>query len=343
MKRKIISACLACLLSIALTCGCGTKAPAAGENKPAEAEAPEAPDTGNKESASEDPIRVVASVFPAYDWARNVIGDAAGADLTLLVDSGVDLHSYQPSVEDILTISTCDLFIYVGGESDRWATDALAQAVNEDMVVIKLLDELGSRAREEEIVEGMEEKEEEEEEGALDEHVWLSLKNAEVLTEAIEKALAEIDPDNASLYEDNLAAYTEKLSALDEAYARAVEEGTHDTLLFGDRFPFRYLTEDYGLKYYAAFAGCSAETEASFETILFLADKADELGLSCILTIDGSDQKIAGTVAQTAKSGEPEILTLNSIQSITKEDMEAGTTYLSVMEENLEVLKKALQ
>ena len=191
--------------------------------------------------------------------------------------------------------------------------------------------------------EGMEEKEEEEEEGALDEHVWLSLKNAAVLTEAIEKALAEIDPENASLYEANLAAYLEKLSTLDAVYAGAVKEGAHDTLLFGDRFPFRYLTEDYGLKYYAAFSGCSAETEASFETILFLADKVDELGLSCILTIDGSDQKIAGTVAQTAKSGEPEILTLNSIQSITKEDMESGTTYLSVMEENLEVLKKALQ
>lgn len=343
MKRKIVPACLACLLSIVLICGCGTKAPAAGENKPAETEASKAPDTGAEESASEDPIKIVASVFPAYDWARNVIGDAAGADLTLLVDSGVDLHSYQPSVEDILTISTCDLFIYVGGESDGWATDALAQAVNEDMVVINLLDELGSRAREEEIVEGMEEKEEEEEEGALDEHVWLSLKNAAVLTEAIEKALAEIDPENASLYEANLAAYLEKLSTLDAAYAGAVKEGAHDTLLFGDRFPFRYLTEDYGLKYYAAFSGCSAETEASFETILFLADKVDELGLSCILTIDGSDQKIAGTVAQTAKSGEPEILTLNSIQSITKEDMEAGTTYLSVMEENLEVLKKALQ
>jgi len=343
LKRKILSACTACLLSIALICGCGTKAPAAGENKPAETEDSEAPDAGKEEKSSEDPIRIVASVFPAWDWARNVIGDVPGADLTLLVDSGVDLHSYQPSVEDILTISTCDLFIYVGGESDGWASDALAQAVNEDMVVINLLDALGDRAREEEIVEGMEAEEEEEEEGALDEHVWLSLKNAAALTEAIEKALAEIDPENAAVYEANLAAYTEKLTALDAAYEKAVEEAPHDTVLFGDRFPFRYLTEDYGLDYYAAFAGCSAETEASFETILFLADKVDELGLSCVLTIDGSDQKIAQTVAQTAKSTEPQILTLDSIQSITREDMEKGTTYLSVMEENLEVLKKALQ
>ena len=340
MKRKILSACTACLLSIALLCGCGAEAPAAPEDKPG---AKETQDAGKEDGAGGDSLSIVASIFPAYDWARNVIGDDRTAELTLLVDSGVDLHSYQPSVEDILTISTCDLFIYVGGESDGWATDALSQAVNKDMVVINLLDALGSRAREEEIVEGMEEKEEEEEEGAMDEHVWLSLKNAEVLTEAIEKALAEIDPDNASLYEDNLAAYLEKLSALDEAYALAVGEAPRDTLLFGDRFPFRYLTEDYGLNYYAAFSGCSAETEASFETILFLADKVDELGLSGILTIDGSDRKIASTIAETAKKGKPEILTLDSIQSVTKEDMEKGVTYLSIMEENLEVLKKALQ
>lgn len=333
MKRKILAACTACLLSIALLAGCGAASPAAGkENTKAAEEAP-----------SEASLSIVASVFPAYDWARNVIGDTPGADLTLLVDSGVDLHSYQPSVEDILTISTCDLFIYVGGESDGWASDALAQAVNEDMVVINLLDALGDQAREEEIVEGMEAEEEEGEEGALDEHVWLSLRNAMTLTGAIEGALAEIDPGNADAYAANLEAYLEKLSDLDRAYAGAVEEASHDTLLFGDRFPFRYLTEDYSLDYYAAFSGCSAETEASFETVLFLADKVDELGLSCILTIDGSDQKIAGTVAETAKTADPEILTLDSLQSITKEDMEKGTTYLSVMEENLEVLKKALQ
>lgn len=323
MKRMTATACMACLLSTVLLAGCAAPAPA--------------------EEKKEDGLSIVASIFPAYDWTRNVIGDAAGADLTLLVDSGVDMHSYQPSVGDILTISTCDLFIYVGGESDTWAADALAQAVNEDMVVINLLDALGEGAREEEIVEGMEIEEEEEGEGAMDEHVWLSLRNAMTLTEAIEQALAQIDPGNADLYEENMKTYLGKLSALDEAYALAVEEGSRDTLLFGDRFPFRYLTEDYALNYYAAFAGCSAETEASFETVLFLADKVDELGLPCVLTIDGSDQKIAETIAETAKSESPEILTLDSLQSITGEDMEKGTTYLSVMEENLEVLKKALQ
>ena len=338
MKRKILSACTACLLSIALLCGCGAEAPAAPEDKPG---AKETQDAGKEDGAGRDSLSIVVSIFPAYDWARNVIGGDRTAELTLLVDSGVDLHSYQPSVEDILTISTCDLFIYVGGESDGWATDALSQAVNKDMVVINLLDELGERAREEEVVEGMEA--EEEEEGALDEHVWLSLKNAMTLSEAIGKALSEIDPQGADGYADNLAAYLEKLSALDEAYALAVGEAPRDTLLFGDRFPFRYLTEDYGLNYYAAFSGCSAETEASFETILFLADKVDELGLSGILTIDGSDRKIASTIAETAKKGKPEILTLDSIQSVTKEDMEKGVTYLSIMEENLEVLKKALQ
>lgn len=338
MKRKILSACMACLLSTALLSGCTSPAPAAAEHDHEESEGSEI-----GEDADEDRISIVASIFPAYDWTSNLIAGTDSCDLTLLVDNGVDLHSYQPSVEDILTISDCDLFIYVGGESDGWVSDALDQAVNEDMVVINLLEELGDQAREEETVEGMEAEEEEEEEGALDEHVWLSLRNAMTLTGAIQEALAEMDPENADIYAENLDSYREKLSALDKAYVLAVKEAPHDTLLFGDRFPFRYLTEDYGLNYYAAFAGCSAETEASFETILFLADKVDQLGLSCVLTIDGSDQKIAGTIAETAKTQKPEILTMDSIQSVTGEDMDQGTTYLSLMEENLEVLKKALQ
>ena len=339
MRRKITAACMACLLSIAILAGC--------QNAPASAAEKEAPEkvsetqSGETEKTGEE-ISIVASIFPAYDWTRNVIGDAAGADLTLLVDSGVDLHSYQPSVEDILTISQCDLFIYVGGESDSWATDALAQAVNEDMVVINLLEALGEEAREEETVEGMEAAEEEEE-GAYDEHVWLSLRNAMTLTKAIEEALAGIDPENADIYAANLDTYLEKLSVLDQAYAEAVKESPRNAFLFGDRFPFLYMAKDYGLTYYAAFSGCSAETEASFETILFLSGKVDELGLHSVMTIDGSDQKIAKTIAETAGTDSVQILTLDSMQSISAADMEAGTTYLSIMEENLEVLKEALQ
>ena len=304
-------------------------------------------------SGAKDSLSVVAAIFPAYDWAREGIGDnTETADLTLLLDSGVDLHSYQPTVDDILTISNCDVFIYVGGESDAWVTDALSQAANEDMQVIRLMDVLKDSVKEEELVEGMQAGDDNESDGdgeesaeetpEYDEHVWLSLKNAKILTDAIAQALEEADPDNAEAYSENAQAYMDKLTALDEEYQKAALAGERDTILFADRFPFRYLTDDYDLNYYAAFAGCSAETEASFETILFLAGKADELELPVILTIDGSDQTIAEAVINSTNAKDQKILSMNSMQSITAGDMEDGASYLSVMEENLEVLKEAL-
>ena len=304
-------------------------------------------------SGAKDSLSVVAAIFPAYDWAREVIGDnTETADLTLLLDSGVDLHSYQPTVDDILTISNCDVFIYVGGESEAWVTDALSQAANEDMQVIRLMDVLKDSVKEEELVEGMQAGDDNESDGdgeesaeetpEYDEHVWLSLKNAKILTDAIAQALEEADPDNAEAYSENAQAYMDKLTALDEEYQKAALAGERDTILFADRFPFRYLTDDYDLNYYAAFAGCSAETEASFETILFLAGKADELELPVILTIDGSDQTIAEAVINSTNAKDQKILSMNSMQSITAGDMEDGASYLSVMEENLEVLKEAL-
>ncbi|MCD8346875.1 MAG: metal ABC transporter substrate-binding protein [Lachnospiraceae bacterium] len=296
-----------------------------------------------------EPIQIVATIFPEYDWVQQILGDQAeNAELTLLLDSGVDLHNYQPTVDDILAVSDCDLFIYVGGESDEWVEDVLKEAVNDDMVVLDLLEILGDSAVEEETVEGMEtgeEENDEEEEGETeyDEHVWLSLKNAQVFCEAIAEALEGIDPDNADLYAENAAEYLSELAALDEAYQAAVDEASVTTLLFGDRFPFRYLTEDYGLDYYAAFSGCSAESEASFETITFLAGKVDELGLNHVMTIESSDGKIAQTIISCTSTQEQEVLVLNSMQSITLQDVEEGATYLSIMEENLEVLTQALQ
>ncbi|MBQ8970539.1 MAG: zinc ABC transporter substrate-binding protein [Lachnospiraceae bacterium] len=293
-------------------------------------------------------LQVVATIFPAYDWARNILGDnPAGAALTLLVDNGVDLHSYQPSAEDILRISSCDLFIYVGGESDQWVEDALKEAQNPDMIVVNLMDALGDAVREEELIEGMEPEEEEgeegEEEAEYDEHIWLSLTNAIRLCQAISDALCKLDPLNTELYQSNLEDYSEKLSALDSAYQAAVSAGATDTVLFGDRFPFRYLTEDYGLKYYAAFAGCSAETEASFETIAFLAEKIDELSLHSVFTIDGSDQRLANAIIQMTRSKDQSILVLDSIQSVSSKDIAEGKTYLSIMGNNLEVLKQGLE
>ena len=168
------------------------------------------------------------------------------------------------------------------------------------------------------------------------------VQNAEQCVLAIAESLSTLDPDNRELYESNAGAYTEKLKALDQEYEEAVSAGKTDTLLFGDRFPFRYLVEDYGLKYYAAFAGCSAETEASFETIIFLAEKVDELGLKYVLTIDNSDRKIAQTIVQNTKNGDQKILTLDSMQAATHDEAAGGTDYISVMESNLSVLKEAL-
>lgn len=305
-------------------------------------------ESGTDDSAKK--IKVVTTIFPEYDWVRQIAGDrTSDMNTIMLLDNGVDLHSYQPTADDIANISDCDLFIYVGGESDAWVDDALKNAVNKDMKVIDLLDVLGNSIKEEEVVEGMQTEEEEPEEGGeeegheYDEHVWLSLRNAEALCKAIEEDLAQIDPDNAEVYQKNNEAYTEKLSALDREYRSAVDSSANKTLLFGDRFPFRYLVDDYGLKYYAAFVGCSAETEASFATVKFLAEKVDELGLKNVMTIEKSDQKIAKTIIENTKSKDRNILTLDSMQSVTSDDVKNGTTYLSIMESNLEVLKEALK
>ena len=270
-------------------------------------------------------LRIAAAIFPAYDWVKNILGEnPADAELTLLADNGVDMHSYQPSVDDILTITNADLFIYVGGESDKWVSDALKQANNPDICIIKMLDVIGSAAKEEEIKEGMQAEAEPEEESELDEHVWLSLRNAESVCGAIRDGLSAMDPANAKVYEDNAAAYITKLHTLDSAYQQAISGAPLKTLLFGDRFPFRYLIEDYGLDYYAAFSGCSAETEAGFETITFLAQKADELALPAVLTIDGSDGRIAGTIVQNTSAKNQQILMLDSMQSVSSKDIEAG-------------------
>ena len=333
-KFKRVFAVFFCLLLAAgILGGCGKAASSA-------ASVPSA------SQSDEKPLKIVTTIFPEYDWVREILGDKAdNAELTMLLDNGVDLHSYQPTADDIIKISDCDLFIYVGGESDGWVEDALKEATNKDMQVINLLDVLGEQVKEEEVVEGMEAEEEEaedEDEPEYDEHVWLSLKNAETLCNAITDALETIDPANKDAYAANAAAYLEKLAALDGEYQTVVDNAARKTVLFGDRFPFRYLVDDYGLNYYAAFVGCSAETEASFETVSFLSGKVDELGLPCVLTIEGAQHKIAETIVQNTAEKNQSILTLDSMQSTTSTDVANGTTYLSVMESNLDVLKQAL-
>ena len=322
-----------------------------------------------KKSAKNDKLKVVTTIFPQYDWTREIMGDkASSAQLTLLVGNGVDLHSYQPSIQDIAKISTADIFIYVGGESDGWVKDALKNAANKNMKVINLMEVLGDKVKAEEIKEGMQAEEEEDhdehdhdaedhdheaeghhhhhdddEEVEYDEHVWLSLRNAKILSAEIAEVLCEKDPANAASYKANFASYSAKLDALDKDYTAAVASASKKTILFGDRFPFRYFTDDYGLDYYAAFVGCSAETEASFETVVFLSKKVDGLGLNSVLKIESGDGKIARTIVQNTKNKTAKVLTLDSIQSTTLKQANAGTTYLKIMEGNLKVLKEALK
>lgn len=294
-------------------------------------------------------LNIVTTIFPEYDWTRAVLGDRADeVNLTMLLDNGTDLHSFQPAVKDIMKVSSCDLLIYVGGESDQWIEDALESAQNKDMKTINLMEVLGDSIKEEETVEGMQESEHDhdhgdEEEKEYDEHVWTSMRNAEVICDVIADTLEEMDPENKEIYQSNAETYKEKLSALDEEYQETVGNAKQKTLVFADRFPFRYLVDDYGLSYYAAFSGCSAESEASFKTVTFLAGKVDELGVKSVLTMEKSDDRIAQTVIENTKAKDQKILQLNSMQSITSEEIADGATYLSVMEDNLNVLKEALK
>lgn len=320
--------------------------------------------------ADESKLKVVTTIFPEYDWVREILGDnTKNVDLTLLIGSGVDLHSYQPSISDIAKISSADIFIYVGGESDDWVNDVLKNATNKNMKVINLMETLGDKVREEEVKEGMQAEEEEEhhhhhdddddddheaeehhhhhhddeEEVEYDEHVWLSVRNAKIFCEKITSALCEKDSANAAKYLANLSSYNAKLDDLDSRFAAVVKNGSKNTILFGDRFPFRYFVEDYGLDYFAAFVGCSAETEASFETVIFLANKVNELNLNSVLQIESGNGKIARTIIQNSNNKNAKILTLDSLQSTTSKQAAKGTTYLSVMEGNLKVLEEALK
>lgn len=278
--------------------------------------------------AEEGKLWVTATVFPLYDWARNIAGDAAR--VTLLVDGGVDTHSFQPAASDMVTVKTCGLLLYVGGESEAWVEEALADRQGPG---VDMLQTLGDAALKEELLPGMQGEPEE----GYDEHIWLSLKNARYLCKAIADAMAAADPENASLYRANAGEYMNTLAALDEAYAAAVAAAPRKTLVIADRFPFRYLAADYGLDCYAAFAGCSAETGASFATVIGLARRAEEAEVPVILQLESADGSLARAVRDATETKAQKILTLDSLQS-AREDAD----YLSAMRQNLTVLQEAL-
>ena len=289
---------------------------------------------------------IVSTIYPVYDWVENLTKNVPSVSNTLLVKNGRDMHSYQASAKDIIDISSSSLFIFVGGESDSWVYDVLDS--HPEVQAVNLMNILGSRVKMEEIAEGMQK--EEEDYGAAegnaevaDEHIWLSLRNAEKICNELARILEKEDPSHLNLYRLNLVSYITKLSALDISYQNTVSFAKYNTLFFCDRFPFRYMTEDYNLKYYAAFAGCSAENNASFETMAFLSEKLKSLELNTVLVLEKSDRKLAKAVIKNAgKEGKAQILEMNSIQNVTGKDIKNGKDYLSAMKENLEVLKKAL-
>ena len=306
-----------------------------------------------KTGETKERLKIVCTIFPEYDWVRQILGEEAErAELTLLMKNGADLHSYQPTVWDMKKIAEADLFIYVGGESDFWVEPALANTENPGRTALNLMELLGDAVREEEHLEGMQSARGAEhtedgpahghDEPEYDEHVWLSLRNARTVCGGITEALCRLDGEKRTVYEENAAAYQEKLQNLDEAYQKTVSRSPEPVLLFGDRFPFLYLARDYDITCYAAFSGCSAETEASFFTITDLAKKAEERALPAVLAIDGSDQKIARTIAGNTRTRDQKVLMLDSMQSVSSREIGEGVSYLSIMEQNLEVLKEAL-
>jgi len=338
-------------------------------------------DNPKSKIAKDHKISIITTIYPEYAWTKEILGTRTDSvNLTLLIKNGIDLHSYKPTAHDVAKIASADMVIYVGGESDEWIKDALTASPKKGRVEINLMEALGDRVKAEEIVEGMQAEDEHHHEHAEehehehhkehaeehkhehhkehaeehehhhhdedvenDEHVWLSLKNAEILVKKIAEELSKIDAAHASAYKQNAEAYIAQIQSLDAEYRTAVESAARKTVLFGDRFPFRYLVDDYGIKYYAAFVGCSAESEASFETIAFLAGKMDSESLPSIFIIENGNDKIAKAVlAASKKSQDAQILTINSMQSITEKQINDGINYISLMRANLENLKKAL-
>lgn len=350
--KKYIGIGLSILVAIMMVLGCAKKESTGSSEAESGSSVTESSSVAESNSEETKKLSIVTTIFPAYDWVKQVVGDNKNVEISFLIDKGVDLHSYQASAADIAKITDSDLFVYVGGDSDDWAEDIIKE--NPNLKYINMVDSIGEAALAEELVEGMQDEEEhdneseehaneegehEEGEEEIDEHVWLSIKNAETIVSAIEAKLAEIDPDNKAEYEKNANDYLAKLDELDKEYKDTLSSIQNKTIIVGDRFPFRYLVNEYGIKYYAAFKGCDAGSEASFETVKFLANKMDELNMTDIFIIDGSKGDLAKTIVDNTKDKNAKVLVLDSMQSTKSSD---NTSYLDIMKKNLEVLKEVL-
>ena len=345
--KKITALLLALFMLVAALAGCGKQ----------------------NDTNQTDKLSIVTTIFPEYDWVREILGEKAdNAEITMLLDNGVDLHSYQPTADDIVKISDCDLFIYVGGENDAWVEDILESMPDNGRKTLKLVDCVDTV--EEEHVEGMKEErghdhdeddakheehevEHEEDEAdheehgqeethsvhEIDEHVWTSPLNAVKIVEQIKEELCEIDSENASDYEENAEAYVAQLKELDQEFQDVVDHSKRKLMIFGDRFPFRYFAEAYGLDYYAAFSGCASDTEPSAATMAFLINKVQDENIKTVLKMELSNENIAKAIAEATNADVKEFY---SCHNLTAEQFADGETYLSLMEKNVETLREVL-
>lgn len=290
--------------------------------------------TSTAQNNSNDKLKIVCTIFPQYDFCKEI-----GADLievSMLISPGADIHGYEPSISDIQKINSADLFIYCSGESESWVTDIIKTMSDKTKALdiaqcVKLLNE--------ETVEGMENDEHDDEQG-FDEHVWTSPVYAKSIVSKISETICELDAKNKDKYTRNTNLYLSKLDELDLKFKDAVEIGKKETLIFADRFPFRYFTEQYDLNYYAAFKGCSSESEPSLSTVSFLINKAKELNIKTVLYTETSDQKTADLICDATNAKKA---LLHSCHNLTKAEFESGKTYLSLMNENVETIKEALK
>ena len=294
---------------------------------------------GRMDAPDDGRLRVVTTLFPYYDLARAIAGDRAS--VTLLLSPGREAHSFEPTPLDAVTISRADVFVWNGGESEEWV-EAMLSAIGEDVgAVVRMMDYVD--AREEEFVEGMQGAEEEEDEDSdeieYDEHIWTSPRNAVLLCDALCDALCGADPANADAYRENCASYVAELEALDARFCALRESAARDLLVFADRMPLLYFCEAYDLRYRAAFHGCSTDTEPSLATLKYLIDKVAEEDIPVVYTVDLDSKKIAEAVAEAAGAG---IETLYSLQTVSRADFDAGETYVTLMERNLDALERGL-
>ena len=292
-------------------------------------------------SADQDgKINVIATIFPEYDFLRQIGGDHL--NLTMLLTPGAESHSFEPTPQDIKEVANSDLFVYVGGDSDAWVDSILDSVDTTQTEVVTLMDCV--TLKEEEVAEGMTPEEEEETEGSeeeteYDEHVWTSPKNAVLIVQKLCDNLCKIDPKNADDYKQNTKDYVAKLNDLDAEFQDVVDHAKRTEIVVGDRFPFRYFVDAYGLTYYAAFPGCSTDTEASAATIAFLTDKVKQDEIPVVFHIELSNEKVCDSICEST-GAKSELL--NAVHNVSKKDFEAGITYMDLMEHNVEVLKEAL-